>query len=268
MSEATKSGVGVRVVDARRRFGSVEVIAGISLDVGAGSFVSLIGPSGCGKTTLLRAIGGVESLDAGTISYASGDGAPLGLHEAGVAFCFQEPRLLPWRNVRANVELPLELAGVAPSERAARASEAIERMRLADAGDRLPAQLSGGMRMRAAMARALVTRPRLLLLDEPFGALDEVTRSELDEELRELQAAERFTAILVTHSLYEAVYLSDRVDVFSPRPARRVLDESIAFATRDDAIRTSDQFNLHVRRISEALHAAMRGASPARSAAR
>lgn len=255
-------GVGVSVRDARKQFGAVEVLAGIHLDVEPGSFVALIGPSGCGKTTLLRAIGGVDALTSGELVLRAPSGKPLQSSEAEIAFCFQEPRLLPWRTVQHNVELPLELAGVSAAERGDRASDAISRMRLSEAADRTPAQLSGGMRMRAAMARALVTKPRLLLLDEPFGALDEVTRYELDEELLTLQKSEGFTAILVTHSLPEAVFLADRVVVFSPRPARLILSETIELPSHDDSVRTSDAFNRHVRRVSDALHQAIREAMP------
>lgn len=234
-----------------KRFGTTEALAGIDLTVNDGEFVAIVGPSGCGKTTLLRAAGGLEPLDAGTIARGAGAGS--------VAFCFQEARLLPWRTTLDNVALPLELSRVPAPERNGRATEALERMRIADAARALPHQLSGGMRMRAAMARALVTRPRTLLLDEPFGALDEVTRYELDEELRQLQQAEGITAMLVTHSIPEAVFLADRVVVLSPRPARVVLRESVALGPRDGGVRTSDAFNAHVRSVSDALYRSLRG---------
>ena len=256
-------GLAVTVAGARRRFGAVEALADIDLSVAAGSFRTLIGPSGCGKTTLLRAIGGLESLDAGRVAFSDAGGQPRESGRSGdIGFCFQEPRLLPWRTVLGNVALPLELAGVGRRERAARAMEAIERMRLGDAARRLPAQLSGGMRMRAAMARAIVTRPRLLLLDEPFGALDEVTRYELDDELRGLWERERFTAILVTHSIPEAVYLSTEVTVLTARPARICAELPIGdLGPRDEACRVSDAFNARTRALHDLLHAAIRGSA-------
>jgi NitT/TauT family transport system ATP-binding protein len=252
--------VSIEIRNATKRFGEVRVLDGISLDVAAGEFVALIGPSGCGKTTLLRAVGGLEALDAGTIAYRAA-GAVAAASAAGLSFCFQEPRLLPWRTALENVALPLELAGMPKADRARQALEALERMRVADAASRFPHELSGGMRMRAAMARALVTRPKALLLDEPFGALDEVTRYELDEELLALHRRDRFTAILVTHSLPEAVFLADRVEVLAPRPARVVRTERVTIDVRDDAARTSDAFNAHVRAISDALHRAIRGSA-------
>ena len=152
--------------------GGVHAVADVSFDVAAGSLVALVGPTGCGKTTLLRLSGGLDRPDAGTI-----DRSPTSVP----GFSFQEPRLLPWRSVRRNVELPLELAGESPATRREAALRALDLVELADARDMLPHQLSGGMRMRAALARAIVGRPGLLLLDEPFGALDEVTRMQLDE---------------------------------------------------------------------------------------
>lgn len=243
----------LRITEVSRRFGEVEAVAGVDLSIEGGSFVAFAGPSGCGKTTLLRLIGGLETPDAGSIELRAAGG--------GTGICFQEPRLLPWRSVRDNVALPLEIAGVPRVERRARADEALRLVRLDDAGTRLPHQLSGGMRMRAAIARALVARPRLLLLDEPFGALDEVTRHELDAELRALWERERLTVILVTHSLPEAVYLAERVVVFSPRPARVVADLATPAIARDRAAWTDPALQACVREASDALHAATARAS-------
>lgn len=242
--------LGVRLGGVARRFGAVEAVAELDLAIAPGDFVALVGPSGCGKTTLLRLVGGLETPSAGAIDWDGAAAPPPG----ALSYCFQEPRLLPWRSVLRNVELPLEIAGVAPAERRRRALDAIARMRLDDAADRLPHALSGGMRMRASVARALVTKPRLLLLDEPFGAVDEVTRQELGEELRAIWEAERCTALLVTHSIPEAAYLAERVVVLSPRPARIVLDRRIDLGARRPDLRLEDAFASEVRILSETLY--------------
>jgi len=227
----------------RRSFGEVDAVAPTDLAIERGSFTALVGPSGCGKTTLLRLLGGLDEPSGGTIVRAAG----------AVSLCFQEPRLLPWRDLLSNVELPLEIAGVAAVERRARARAALDLVRLHDAHARAPHELSGGMRMRASLARALVQRPQLLLLDEPFGALDEVTRHELDAELRALWERERFTAVIVTHSIPEAVFLADRVLVFSPRPARVVADIATPAVVRDDLSWTGEECSACVRAASTAM---------------
>jgi NitT/TauT family transport system ATP-binding protein len=238
----------IRLAGACRSFGPVRAVDGVDVDIAAGSCTALLGPSGCGKTTLLRMMASLETADRGTV--ARGEG-PVGL-------CFQEPRLLPWRTVVENVALPLELAGVARADRLKRAREAIRLVRLDDAAERFPRELSGGMRMRASLARALVTRPTYLFLDEPFGALDEVTRHELDEELRTLWERERLTVVLVTHSVPEAVYLAERVLVFSPRPARIVADIRTPSVARDAAAWTGDEITACARVASTALLAGIR----------
>jgi NitT/TauT family transport system ATP-binding protein len=234
----------IRLTGVSHFFGAVEAVRDVSLEFAEGSFTALVGPSGCGKTTILRLIGGLEELQTSSL-----DRAPT----ATLGFAFQEPRLLPWRNIRDNVALPLELAGVATSERRARAHDALERVQLSDAALRFPHQLSGGMKMRAAIARALISRPRILLLDEPFGALDEVTRHELDLTLRNLWHTERCTTILVTHSIPEAAFLAERIVVLSPRPARVVAEITTPTLTRDAATWTHEELGACVRRASDAL---------------
>ncbi len=237
----------VRVTDVARSFGPVQAVAPTSFALEAGSFTALVGPSGCGKTTLLRMLGGLERPDRGTVERSA----------YGIGFCFQEPRLLGWRTVRDNVALPLELGGIPRDDRHARAAAALQLVQLDDAADRRPHELSGGMKMRAALARALVADPDLLLLDEPFGALDEVTRHELDEALRTLWETRRITTVLVTHSLPEAVYLAERVLVFSPRPARIVADLRTPTGSRQPGTWTEEAFNDVVRAASAALYGAI-----------
>ncbi|MFM7134139.1 MAG: ABC transporter ATP-binding protein [Planctomycetota bacterium] len=231
-------------------YGDVQALATTSLAIAEGSFVALVGPSGCGKTTLLRLLGGLETVQSGARAVAP---------RASFGFSFQEPRLLPWRSVLDNVALPLELAGVPRTERLARAAEAGARVRLGDAAGRQPHQLSGGMRMRVALARAIVARPSVLFLDEPFGALDEVTRHELDLELRGLWERERFTAVLVTHSMPEAAFLAERIVVFSPRPARIVADLATPAGARDERTWTDPALGACVRAASDALLAGIAG---------
>lgn len=190
----------------------------MDLNVPGGEFLAMIGPSGCGKSTLLRIIAGLDHPTAGSIS---------GVDPTAIAFVFQDAHLLPWRNVLRNVALPLELRGVDKPTRIERAMAAIEQVGLADAIRRYPAQLSGGMRMRASLARALVSDPKLLLLDEPFAALDEITRQQLDEQLRQLWDRRRMTVLFVTHSINEAAFLADRAIVLTRRPARIVLDHRL-----------------------------------------
>ena len=186
--------------------------------------------------------GGLLPVAAGSIVFRDAQGAPTQPGPRDIGFCFQEGRLLPWRSVLANVALPLELEGVPRAERLRAAAAMLERMRLSGVERRMPGQLSGGMRMRVAMARALVTRPRLLLLDEPFGALDEVTRLALDEELLGLVRATGATAVLVTHSIQEAVLLADRVLVLRGKPGVSQVPIPVSLPSRDDEGRLSLEF--------------------------
>jgi NitT/TauT family transport system ATP-binding protein len=193
-----RGGVSVRLEKVRRAFADLVVINDISLQVDAGEFLAILGPSGCGKSTLLRIIAGLAAADSGTLSLdPSHDPYQTG-------YVFQDAHLLPWRNVLDNAALPLELMGAPRADRTARARQELANVGLSDAEDRYPAQLSGGMRMRVSLARALVAQPRLLLLDEPFAALDEITRFRLDVQLRELWIGRGMTVIFVTHSISEA----------------------------------------------------------------
>lgn len=247
----------VQMRGVRRRFrrderddrSTVVALDGIDLGVEAGDFVALIGPSGCGKSTLLRLVAGLDRADEGEIRVERGE----------IAYVFQDAHLLPWRTVARNVALPLELRGVPAAERDAAVRRALHEVELDDAADRYPAQLSGGMRMRASIARALVTRPKLLLMDEPFAALDEITRNRLDEKLRALWQAQRFTALFVTHAIFEATFLADRAVVLSRRPARIVEDVRIGLPdARDADVRASAAF---ARTAGEILRALERGSA-------
>jgi NitT/TauT family transport system ATP-binding protein len=228
----------------------VRAIDGVDLQIASGEFVALLGPSGCGKTTLLRIIAGLDKTDGGSIQTGfAGDGA------AGkMAYVFQDAHLLPWRDAVHNVALPLELIGISRAQRLEAAASAIEQVGLSDARTRYPAQLSGGMRMRVSLARALVTHPSLLLLDEPFAALDELTRYQLDEQLHQLWESQRMTVIFVTHSIVEATFLAQRAVVLTRRPARIVLDYRIDLpAKRTAALRTETEFSRELRVLFDAL---------------
>jgi NitT/TauT family transport system ATP-binding protein len=197
--------------------GGVEALAECTVDVPAGSFTVIIGPNGCGKSTLLRVVAGLLPPTSGRVVVG---GAPPVAGDGRIALAFQQPRLLPWRSTLENVATPLELGGVPASERLARATTALDRVGLAGAAGLRPRELSGGMAQRAALARALVSDPAVLLLDEPFSALDALTRETFDLELQRLWLERRRTVVLVTHSVPEAVALADRVVVMTPRPGR------------------------------------------------
>jgi NitT/TauT family transport system ATP-binding protein len=221
-----------------------------SFTVTPGEFVSLVGPSGCGKSTILRIVAGLGPISAGEVRV---DGLPpeRARRERGdLAFVFQDATLLPWRTVLGNVELPLQLRGVSARQRRAQALDTLETVGLAEFAREYPRQLSGGMKMRVSIARALAAKPSLLLMDEPFGALDELTRGRLNVELLRIVALAGWTVLFVTHNVFEAVFLSSRLLVMSPRPGRIVADMPIDLPyPRDPAIRTSLEFNMIASRV-------------------
>jgi len=238
-----------------KRFASgVRALEGLDLEVGAREFLGLLGPSGCGKSTALRLLAGLAEPTEGRVEWAEGarDAAP-----GEVGFVFQEPTLMPWASALANAMLPMRLAGVGRAEAKARAADALAAVGLAGFERAVPRELSGGMRMRVSIARALVTRPRILLMDEPFAALDEITRWKLNDDLLALWGAQRFTVVFVTHSVFESVYLAQRVVAMAARPGRAPgevrLDEP---APREPGFRTSARYAAQCRAVSEMLAAA------------
>jgi NitT/TauT family transport system ATP-binding protein len=226
-------------------------LAEVDLDVGRGEFLTLVGPSGCGKSTLLHLIAALTAPSSGRLRWWGGDFASTGGADRRIGFVFQSPTLMPWASLATNVRLPLDLSGVARAGADAAVAAALERVKLAKFAHHLPRELSGGMQMRASIARALVTEPDLLLMDEPFGALDEFTRQRLDAELLALWEAQRFTVIFVTHSIAEAVFLSTRVAVMAAHPGR-VLDaiSIVEPYPRDDSYRVSTAFAMHAQQLS------------------
>jgi len=221
------------------RAGSLEALAGIDLAVEPGQIVALIGPNGSGKSTLLRVVAGLLRPDHGTVSL---DGEPITAPDPRIGLIFQEPRLLPWRSAQRNVAYPLELAGWSRADQDRRVTELLDLVDLREVATLVPERLSGGMRQRAALARSLALEPRVLLLDEPFSALDELTRERLNLELLGLWARTATTIVVVTHSIQEAILLADRVVVLSERPGRVVADIPVrlprprSIAALDDAI--------------------------------
>ena len=225
----------------------------VNLQVQTGEFLTLLGPSGCGKSTLLKIVAGLLLPSAGSVQRAAG---------STLGFVFQEPTLMPWASVLSNVRLPLDLAGVPRSASVLLVQQALRKVGLQDFGAALPRELSGGMRMRVSIARSLVTEPKLLLMDEPFGALDEITRQRLDSDLLALWQAQALTVLFVTHSIYEAVFLSRRVLVMAAQPGR-VVDEVLIDEPypRSDDFRVSTAFSQHARRLQHSLLAASQTAS-------
>jgi len=239
-----------------------EAIRLISLDIPSyPQFVSLLGPSGCGKSTLLRIISGLDTCSSGSVEW------PTSIHDVharsleAVGFVFQEPTLQPWSTVFENVYLPLRLRGQRRKDARERVMQVLKLVHLDGFAQSYPRQLSGGMKMRVSVARALVMQPKLLLMDEPFAALDEITRLQLNNDLLELWQAQGLTVIFVTHSIYESVYLSDRIVVIGARPGRIVADIPIdAPYPRSEEFRTSSAYNEYCKYVSAQLRVAMAGA--------
>jgi NitT/TauT family transport system ATP-binding protein len=236
-------------------------LAGVDLSVASGEFVSVVGPSGCGKSTLLRIASGLTDASEGTVLVDTNK----------IGFVFQDPTLLPWRTVQANVELLAELAKLPKPERRRRADEAIKLVGLSDFADHRPRALSGGMRMRVSLARSLTLQPELFLFDEPFGALDEITRERLNDELLQLYLTQRFTALFVTHSVTEAIFVSERVVVLSPRPGQVLGDFPVPFEyPRSPGLRFDEEFARVAGEVSACLRGGRRdaGQAPARRSTR
>ena len=235
-------------------------LSGMSLTVESGEFISLLGPSGCGKSTALRIIAGLGDITAGRIDWPSSRINSKGLPEGDIGFVFQEPTLMPWKTVFGNVYLPLKLRGISKTEARDRIVEALATVGLQDFADAYPRELSGGMKMRVSIARALVTKPKLLLMDEPFAALDEITRQKLNDDVLRLWQATGITVIFVTHSVFESAYLSNRIVVMKARPGRVHADFPLTTSLdRDSHYRTSEQYRQACETASRSLIEAMGG---------
>ncbi len=230
-----------------KSYAGTKALDGLDLSIRGGEFVSLLGPSGCGKSTALRIVAGLSAPSAGEVEWPQG--------EAHIGFVFQEPTLMPWASVAANVALPLQLAH---DNQPNAVSVTLQRVGLAEFANFYPRELSGGMKMRVSIARALVTEPDLLLMDEPFAALDEITRFKMNNDLLALWQELRRTVLFVTHSVFESVYLSQRIVVMTPRPGRVFTEVEIpAPYPRGESFRTSAEYGSYCRTVGEALRSAM-----------
>jgi NitT/TauT family transport system ATP-binding protein len=252
-AEASTAGLAVRLRAVTKVYDNgVMALGPLDLDVTKGEFVSLLGPSGCGKSTALRLIAGLSAPTSGTVGVFHRPGEERAGHSIG--FVFQEPTLMPWTSVRENVRLPLKLSHTPAVEAHARVGDALMQVGLSEFAEAYPRELSGGMKMRVSLARALVTDPDILLMDEPFAALDEITRFRLNNDLLSLWRDLRKTVIFVTHSVFESVYLSQRVVVMSARPGRITAEIRItAPEPRVEEFRTSADYGGYCREVSNAL---------------
>jgi NitT/TauT family transport system ATP-binding protein len=233
-------------------------LKGMTLDVERGEFLSLLGPSGCGKSTALRIIAGLGEPSSGQIDWPSSQLDSRGRPKGDIGFVFQEPTLMPWQTVFGNVYLPLRLIGVNKSQARPRIMETLAAVGLADFASAYPRELSGGMKMRVSIARALVTSPKLLLMDEPFAALDEITRQKLNDDVLRLWRETGVTVIFVTHSVFESAFLSNRIVVMRARPGQVHADLPIEHTgMRDAHYRTSEEYRATTDQVSRALQEAI-----------
>jgi len=256
-AKATQTVVSMRNVSKVFSNGTL-ALKDMSLDVERGEFISLLGPSGCGKSTALRIIAGLGSPSSGSIDWPSSKINSRGLPEGDVGFVFQEPTLMPWQTVLGNVYLPLRLQNVSKSAARDRIMETLASVGLADFANAYPRELSGGMKMRVSIARALVTKPKLLLMDEPFAALDEITRQKLNDDVLRLWKQSGVTVIFVTHSVFESAYLSNRIVVMKARPGQVFADMPLKTSgARDAEYRTSEEYRATTHEVSHALHEAI-----------
>lgn len=239
----------------------VAALRDLSLEIRDGEFVSLLGPSGCGKSTALRIVAGLIAPSEGEVRWSETGAGENAARDVG--FVFQEPTLMPWTTVAGNVQLPFRLAGAPEQESRAAVDAVLNQVGLGEFAQAYPRELSGGMKMRASIARALVTHPKLLLMDEPFAALDEITRFRLNDDLLRVWQAIGGTVVFVTHSVFESVYLSDRILVMTTRPGRIFTEIAIdAPYPRGGDFRTSAEYAAHCRTVSAALHEAMAETAP------
>jgi NitT/TauT family transport system ATP-binding protein len=249
----------VRMENVSKRFSNGTLaLKEMTLEVLGGEFLSLLGPSGCGKSTALRIVAGLGQASSGRIDWPSSRLKADGLPDGDIGFVFQEPTLMPWATVFGNVWLPLRLAGVSQAEARPRVMAMLASVGLADFAQAYPRELSGGMKMRVSIARALVTRPKLLLMDEPFAALDEITRQKLNDDVLRIWRETGVTVIFVTHSVFESAYLSTRIVVMKARPGQVYVDLPIPeFENRDSDYRTSAEYGAVTRQVSRALQDAI-----------
>ena len=249
----------IRIEGVNKTYQNGTVALGeVNLEVRSGEFLSLLGPSGCGKSTLLRMIAGLGAPSSGTIDWPQARYDVSGEPERSLGFVFQEPTLMPWATVFDNVYLPLRISGIGRRDAAARIGEVIRMVGLEKFARHYPRELSGGMKMRVSIARALAVKPRVLLMDEPFAALDEITRFRLNNDLLALWQEQKWTVIFVTHSVYESVYLSNRIAVMNARPGRIMTELAVgAPYPRNDSFRTSAVYNEFCRVTSAELKRTM-----------
>jgi NitT/TauT family transport system ATP-binding protein len=243
------------LIAVEREFGGrLKALGPIDLEIHEGEFVSLLGPSGCGKSTALRVIAGLLQPTAGDLLWTRG--------KPRIGFVFQDPTLMPWATARENVRLPLDLARIPRGQADVQATEALARVGLSGFESAYPRSLSGGMRMRVSIARALAASPKLLLMDEPFAALDEITRQDLNDDLIRLWREQSLTVCFVTHSVNESTYLSTRTVVLSPRPGRVISEIKLSrIPTPDPSFRFTREFAANAARVSAALRAGMKAAA-------